>query len=575
MFSESAISFVIAFSIVFILLILATFLSAGELVLFSLSPDAINDIKEDNRIKNRFIRQMFERPQQTRNAIFTIRLILYITIIVWGIYAINSFLFQSVDSGLLYFLIAIGFFFLFYIFDGILPKHIVKNNLLRITQSSPSVPKDPDEQEMLEDIQDFYHKTAVEIMIPRLDMTAINMKCDFREVLDIVIKTGFSRIPVFEETEDSIKGILYVKDLLQTIENPESFAWNNLIRPVYFVPETKKIDDLLEEFRTNKKHIAIVVDEFGCTSGLVTLEDIIEEIIGEISDEYDNDKKHFLRLPDGSYIFEGKIQLNDFFRETNIEEEEFGKISDEVDTLAGLLLKIKGTLPRRREVIDYKQYRFMILEADERRVLKVKYSYLEQTHEHKTGLNIVIGIVLIISGAFSCADSGTMPKPRGYYRIELPQVQYIDFSLDELPCSFNVSHLVTVELPPLENTGDLINLTYPTLNATIYCSYHPITPASLAMLEEEYRELATRNARSANAVTEQMYENPDIQVYGTLFLIDGETVSPFRFMLTDSISRMFRGALYYDCKPNVDSLAPVNQYLNENVIELIQSFHWK
>ena len=574
-FSEHAIGFVIACSAIFILLILAAFLSAGELILFSYSPDLINDAKDDNRAKDKLIQKMLKRPQQTRNAIFTIRIILYITIILLGIYNIRFLFFQSIDSGLLFILIAISFFVLFYIFDGLLPKYIAKTNLLRIAPSNPPASKDIEEQEMLEEIQDFYHKTAVEIMIPRLDMTAIEIQCDFKEVLDIVIKSGFSRIPVFEETEDNIKGILYVKDLLQTIENRASIEWKALIRPVYFVPETKKIDDLLEEFRSNKKHIAIVVDEFGCTSGLVTLEDIIEEIVGEISDEYDKDKKPFLRLQDGSYIFEGKIQLNDFFRETDIEEDEFGKISDEVDTLAGLLLKIKGTLPRRREVIDYKQYRFLILEADERRVLKVKYSYLEQTPANKAGLSIVIGIVLLISGAYSCGDSGTMPKPKGYYRIEIPQTQYMDLSLDELPCSFNVSQLVTVELPSENTSGNWINLTYPSLNVKIYCSFHQITPADLSILENECRELVSKNAKNADAITEQLYENPEMRVYGMLFSIEGETVSPVQFMLTDSSTRFFRGALFYECKPNVDSLAPVTHYLNENVIELIQSFQWQ
>ena len=166
---------------------------------------------------------------------------------------------------------------------------------------------------------------------------------------------------------------MYAKDLLLYIRDPQDFNWQKLIRPAYFVPETKKIEDLLEEFRTNKVHIAIVVDEFGCASGLVTMEDIIEEIVGDISDEYDTEQKPFFRLPDGSYIFEGKTQLNDFFRETDIDEEEFGDLTEDVETLTGLLLKIKGTLPRRRETIDYGHYRFRVLEANERRVLKVKF----------------------------------------------------------------------------------------------------------------------------------------------------------------------------------------------------------
>ena len=478
-------------------------------------------------------------------------------------------------SAIILLILAIGIFILCFAFDRILPKWIVKKKLLRTIQTKPLVSIDSDGQEMFEDIQDFYHTTADEIMIPRLDMTLIEMKYDFDKVLDIVIKSGFSRIPVFEKTEDNIKGILYVKDLLPAIKNPQVIEWQKLLHPVYFVPETKKIDDLLEEFRTDKIHIAIVVDEFGCTSGLVTLEDIIEEIIGEISDEYDSDAKHFFRLPDGSYIFEGKIQLNDFFRETDIEEEEFGKISEEVDTLAGLLLKIKGTLPRRREVIDYKHYRFRILEADERRVLKVKFSYLEQKLVSKTGLSIVIGLTFILSGLPSCADTVTTPKPKGFYRIDIPQAQYMDLLLDDLPCSFNVSRLVTVELPPAEITANWINLTYPTLNAGIYCSYHLITPADLIVLENECREMVSKNSKNADAITEQLYENPESQVYGMLFHVEGETVSPIRFMLTDSTTRFFRGALYYDCKPNVDSLAPVTQYLDENIVELIQSFRWK
>ena len=162
------------------------------------------------------------------------------------------------------------------------------------------------------------------------------------------------------------------------LDKPAAFRWQSLIRPAYFVPETKKIDDLLEEFRTNKIHMAIVVDEFGGTSGLVTMEDILEEIVGDISDEYDEEEKQYSLLSDGSYIFEAKIQLSDFFRVVNVNEDEFGSLTEEVETLAGLLLEIKGDLPERREIIDYKQYRFQVLEADNRRILKVKYTLLTE-----------------------------------------------------------------------------------------------------------------------------------------------------------------------------------------------------
>ena len=174
-------------------------------------------------------------------------------------------------------------------------------------------PEIKEEKNMLNEIIKFYNKTADEIMTPRLDMKGLDIKSNFGEVLEMIVESGYSRIPVYDNTEDKIKGILYIKDLLPHIEEDKYFRWQTLIRPAYFVPETKKIDDLLEEFRTNKIHMAIVVDEFGGTSGLVTMEDILEEIVGDISDEYDEEERFFTRLKDGSFIFEAKIPLNDFF----------------------------------------------------------------------------------------------------------------------------------------------------------------------------------------------------------------------------------------------------------------------
>lgn len=229
---------------------------------------------------------------------------------------------------------------------------------------------------MLAEILKFYNKTANEVMTPRLDLEDLDIKTTFRKVLEFVVQTGYSRVPVYAGTEDNIKGILYIKDLLPYIDKPDTFRWQSLLRPAYFVPETKKIDDLLEEFRTNKIHMAIVVDEFGGTSGIVTMEDILEEIVGEISDEYDEDEKQYIRLSDGSLIFEAKILLTDFFRVIDVEPTEFGKLTEEVETLAGLLLEIKGEFPRRREVITYGKYRFQVLEVDNRRILKVKFNTL-------------------------------------------------------------------------------------------------------------------------------------------------------------------------------------------------------
>jgi len=235
-----------------------------------------------------------------------------------------------------------------------------------------------EEKEMLEGIIGLYNKTVVEIMTSRMDVADLDIKTGFKEVIRYVIEVGYSRIPVYSHNQDTIKGILYIKDLLPYLDKHAEFRWQSLIRPAYFVPENKKIDDLLEEFRTTKTHLAVVVDEFGGTSGIVTLEDILEEIVGEISDEYDDEDSKFIRLADGSFVFDAKILLTDFFRVAGLDSKLFGKLTDEVDTLAGLILEIKGDFPEKKEVIEYESCSFQILEMNKKRILKVKFTRNEK-----------------------------------------------------------------------------------------------------------------------------------------------------------------------------------------------------
>ena len=229
-----------------------------------------------------------------------------------------------------------------------------------------------DEQSLLKGIIRFGDETVKKIMISRQDIVDLNLKASFPEVLKCIIDNNYSRIPVYQGNIDNVKGILYIKDLLPYLDKPANFHWQSLVRPSFFVPETKKIDELLREFQQNKVHIAIVVDEFGGTSGIVTLEDIIEEIVGEINDEYDEDEKNYIRLNKTTYIFEGKTPLSDFSKILNIDEELFSEIEGEADTLAGLILEIKGDFPSLHEKIDYKDYSFEVLEMDERRIAKIK-----------------------------------------------------------------------------------------------------------------------------------------------------------------------------------------------------------
>lgn len=229
------------------------------------------------------------------------------------------------------------------------------------------------EKDMLEGIIRFREKNVNDILISRADMVTLNMNSTFEQVIGFIINAGYSRIPVYEDSEDQIQGVLYVKDLLPYIGKADSFKWQTLMRPAYFVPGTKRIDELLEEFRTNKNHMAIVVDEYGGTTGIVTMEDILEEIVGDISDEYDEEVQLYTLQPDGSYIFDGKTPIVDFLRIVNKTEKDFVDLLEDVDTLAGLILELNETFPKQKELFHYKDYTFQVEEMNKRRIVKVRY----------------------------------------------------------------------------------------------------------------------------------------------------------------------------------------------------------
>ena len=229
-----------------------------------------------------------------------------------------------------------------------------------------------DEKNMLEGIVRFGDETAKEVMTSRQDIVDLDFKSKFHEVIKCIVENNYSRIPVYQDSIDNIRGILYIKDLLPHLSKPDTFRWQSLIRPPYFVPETKKIDDLLREFQENKVHIAIVVDEFGGTSGLITMEDILEEIVGEINDEYDEEEKNYVRINANTYVFEGKTLLSDFFKIMDLDNETFEEVEGDADSLAGLLLEIKGDFPELHERIDYKNFTFEVTALDEHRISKIK-----------------------------------------------------------------------------------------------------------------------------------------------------------------------------------------------------------
>ena len=240
-----------------------------------------------------------------------------------------------------------------------------------------------DDKEMLEGILEFGGTTASEVMTPRVDMTDIEFGSSFEEVMSVVVESGFSRLPVYEGSEDNIKGVLYSRDLLPYIgKDTSEFEWQALLREPYFVPESRMIDDLLEDFRRRRIHMAIVIDEYGGTQGLVTLEDVLEEIVGDINDEYDEEESTYKRLPDDTYVFEGKTLLTDFFRVTDVDPEPYADITEDCDTLAGMLLALKGDFPKAKESIVFGRFRFLVLTLERHRIASVRVKIMPEEAEN-------------------------------------------------------------------------------------------------------------------------------------------------------------------------------------------------
>jgi putative hemolysin len=239
-----------------------------------------------------------------------------------------------------------------------------------------------EDRKILMGLADFSNKEVSDIMMPRMDVVSVDSETGFAGLIALINESGYSRIPVFSENLDNIKGILYVKDLLPFLTEKTDFRWQDLIRPGYFVPETKKIKDLLQEFLEKKIHMAVVVDEYGGTEGIVTLEDVLEEIVGEITDETDEIESYYSRIDDNNFIFDAKILLNDFFKIVKVTEESFEPERGDADTLAGLILEIKGEIPSVNDVIVLRSFTFTILSVDERRIRKVKFT-IERTFKNR------------------------------------------------------------------------------------------------------------------------------------------------------------------------------------------------
>lgn len=421
---------VLAACLAALLLVVSAFASGSEIAFFSLSPSDINEMDPERKPKDSAIQKLRDDNERTLATILVTNNFVNVTIIMLCNYVFG----KVIDFGNAYWLqflcITVLLTFLLLLFGEIMPKVFARQNplafcrrvvngilfarkmfwpietvllksrviaerLLRndthvlsvdeLEQALELTNKDEirDEKSMLQGIIRFGDETVKEIMTSRKDVVDIDIKTPFSRVIKCIVENNYSRIPVYQDNSDNIRGVLYIKDLLLHIGKPDTFRWQSLIRPPYFVPETKKVDDLLREFQDNRVHIAIVVDEFGGTSGIVTLEDVLEEIVGEIHDEYDEDDKMYKRVNSNTYIFEGKTPLSDFVKILDVSDDEFSEIEGEADTLAGLMLEMKGDFPEVHEKFEYDNFCFEIMEVSERRIASVKVVVREKKGDDK------------------------------------------------------------------------------------------------------------------------------------------------------------------------------------------------
>lgn len=414
------ISVIFGFVLLFVLLFCSALISGAEVALFSLTKIDLEDEALQSNKASQIINKLLERPKKLLATILVANNFINIGIVILFAF-LGNYMFQGITNAIVKFIVEVVVVtFLILLFGEILPKvYASRNNIkfsmfmayplkvLDVVFSPLSLPMraitlgihnklgkqksnlsvdqlsqaleltseddtTKEEQKILKGIVSFGNTDTKQVMRPRLDIFALNIEQKYSEIIVEITDNGYSRIPVFKDNVDTIVGILYVKDLLPHIDTKD-FDWTTLLREPFFVPENKKLDDLMSEFQEKKVHLAVVVDEYGGTSGLVSLEDIIEEIVGDISDEFDDEDVHYSKLDDKNYVFEGKTALKDFYKILKLEEEaifEYNK--GEAETLAGFILEISGSFPRQASKINFENYVFTIEALDKKRIKRVK-----------------------------------------------------------------------------------------------------------------------------------------------------------------------------------------------------------
>ena len=418
--TELGTPYLIINALVFLLLVLGSSLVSGsEVAFFSFTSDQLDDLDEQSPI-DKAILSLLQKKRELLATILILNNLINIAIVTLSTFFTWSLVGTKSPEGTVVVILSAIVTFIILFFGEVVPKNFANQHNLRfarltakplfladkllrplsyilitvtniieknVERKGRNITVDElnqaleittdentsqEEKGILKGIVNFSTLTVKQVMKSRMDLTAIDIDLDFHELMDKINKSGFSRIPVFNETIDKIEGILYIKDLIGHIDNDETFAWQELLRPGYFVPENKKVDSLLKDFQENRVHMAIVVDEYGGTSGLITMEDIIEEIVGEINDEYDDEEIAYNKLDNSTYIFEGKTSLNDFCKVVGTEPTLFDEVKGESESLGGLLLELSNKLPRAGEKIEFNHFLFTIVAVDLRRIKRVR-----------------------------------------------------------------------------------------------------------------------------------------------------------------------------------------------------------
>ena len=420
---------IIGLIVLVLLLFISALMSGSEVAFFSLRPEDIEKLKSSKSKKAAMVLKLHNVPDKLLSTILVANNTVNIAIVLLAAFLSARTFDFSADPVLGFIFEAVIITFILLFFGEVMPKVFATRNQIPMAQfmaypmsfletlfkpvtsllilSTSFVKKRAghrhtdismddlsdalelasddinEDEKILKGIVNFGNINVSEIMCPRIDVTAINIKLGFNKVKSIIIESGFSRIPVYAGSFDSVKGILYAKDVLPYTNSPDNFKWQALMRPPYFVPETKKINELLKEFQVKKIHMAVVIDEYGGTSGIITLEDVLEEIVGEITDESDEDETMFRKIDDKTYIFEGKILLNDFFKIIEVEDDPFEDVRGESETLAGLILELTGEIPQKDQVITFRNFIFRIESADKRRIKEIRLELTDDDGKRK------------------------------------------------------------------------------------------------------------------------------------------------------------------------------------------------